>query len=644
MKQKLLLIATAFVFSQVTNAQVFTSDFETWTSGMPDGWGGSATQLTNLTVSESTDAYSGTKSCQLEVTGTNHRRFSTTSINVTNGTVYQISFWAKGQGEIRTGLLLEPTTYQAYNPYIQVNSGSWTNYTQNITAGGTGSAQFILSIINTVATDHIIIDDLTITEEGTVDPVEPELTTIYDIQYTTDISGDSPLVGQVVMTSGIVTGTYQSGSNYGYFLQDGEGAWNGIHVFLGTTDTRPTIGDELQITGTVAEFNNLTQLTSISETIELSTGNTLPTATVISTAGINTEMYEGVLVKVEGAQCTNVNSGFGMWEITAGGNAAKVHNLMYTFNPTLNTIYNITGVINYSFSEFRICPRSANDITEEGTVDPELTSIYNIQYTTEVSGDSPLVGQVVITSGIVTGTYQSGSNYGYFLQDGEGAWNGIHVFLGTTDTRPTIGDELQITGTVAEFNNLTQLTSISETIELSTGNTLPTATVISTAGINTEMYEGVLVKVEGAQCTNVNSGFGMWEITADGNAAKVHGLMYTFTPTLNTIYNITGVINYSFSEFRICPRSANDITNIASLNEELTNSVKFYPNPASDFISIENALGSTVTISNALGQTVKQTKIENQIEKVSISNLNSGVYFITFMNGQQKTTLRLVVR
>jgi hypothetical protein len=447
MKQKLLLIATAFVFSQVTNAQVFTSDFETWTSGMPDGWGGSATQLTNLTVSESTDAYSGSKSCQLEVTGTSHRRFSTTSINVTNETVYQISFWAKGQGEIRTGLLLEPTTYQTYNSYIQVNSGSWTNYTQNITAGGTGSAQFILSLINTVATDHIIIDDLIITEEGSVDPVEPELTSIYDIQYTTEVSGDSPLVGQEVITSGIVTGTYQSGTNYGYFLQDGEGAWNGIHVFLGTTDTRPTIGDELQITGTVAEFNNLTQLTFISETIELSTGNTLPTATVISTADINTEMYEGVLVKVEGAQCTNVNSGFGMWEITAGGNAAKVHNLMYSF-----------------------------------------------------------------------------------------------------------------------------------------------------------------------------------------------------TPTLNTIYNITGVINYSFSEFRICPRSANDITNTASINEELTNSVKFYPNPSSDFISIENALGSTVTISNALGQVVKQTKIENQIEKVSISNLNSGVYFITFMNGQQKTTQRLVVR
>jgi predicted extracellular nuclease len=56
----------------------------------------------------------------------------------------------------------------------------------------------------------------------------PDYTPIYDIQYTTAPSGDSPFMDQAdVTTEGIVTARFQ----YGYFIEDpAGGAWNGLWV------------------------------------------------------------------------------------------------------------------------------------------------------------------------------------------------------------------------------------------------------------------------------------------------------------------------------------------------------------------------------------------------------------------------------
>ncbi|MBU1880383.1 hypothetical protein KKA08_00005, partial [bacterium] len=54
--------------------------------------------------------------------------------------------------------------------------------------------------------------------------------TIYDIQYTTDPGGDSPLLGQTVTITGFVTAEgYAFGGAY-YFVQDADPPWSGIRV------------------------------------------------------------------------------------------------------------------------------------------------------------------------------------------------------------------------------------------------------------------------------------------------------------------------------------------------------------------------------------------------------------------------------
>ena len=56
--------------------------------------------------------------------------------------------------------------------------------------------------------------------------------TIYEIQYTTDPSGDSPYDGQMVTTTGIVTGTGFAGFNDSFFISMPEGgAWKGLYCY-----------------------------------------------------------------------------------------------------------------------------------------------------------------------------------------------------------------------------------------------------------------------------------------------------------------------------------------------------------------------------------------------------------------------------
>ena len=397
MKKVAFIAMSLMLVSQVSFAQIFTSSFENWSGpNSPDGWIGNTVALnaTNFTLSnitQSSDAQEGASSCRLQNTSTTHQRFTTSAVNVTQGEAYQITFWAKGAGNVRTSVVtLNPnasTNYASYNQYIAVTN-TWTQYTQTVTSPNTSLGEFIISIQSTVAPDHVLIDNVVITT-GTVTP--NDYVSIYDIQYTTAMSGDSPYIGQTVETSGIVTATYASG----YFLQNGVGPWTGIHVF--NNSNTPQIGDSISITGNVVEYFNLTQITGVTTFINHSSGNTLPIAEEITSAQSKTEPYEGVLVKVMNAECTDANSGFGMWKINSDADSSKVHSLFYAYTPTLGAAYNITGVINYSFEEFRVCPRNIDDVEVLNANVNEVT-IYEIQFTANADGVSPLAGQSVITS------------------------------------------------------------------------------------------------------------------------------------------------------------------------------------------------------------------------------------------------------
>jgi predicted extracellular nuclease len=642
MKKAAFIAMSLMLVAQVSFAQIFTSSFENWSGpNSPDGWIGNtvASNTTNIlatNVIQSSDAQEGILSCQLVNTSTgtsNHRRFTTSAVNVTQGQIYTISFWAKGNAQLRLGIVTLNSSgaaaYGTYTPYSTIVD-TWTQYSFDVTANNTSLGEFIFSLHSTVAPSHLLIDNVVITDGNVTPPTD--YVSIYDIQYTTAMSGDSPYVGQTVETSGIVTATYASG----YFIQNGVGPWTGVHVF--NNSNTPQIGDSISIIGNVVEYFNLTQITSVTSFVNHSSGNTLPVAVEITSAQSKTEPYEGVLVKVMNAECTNVNSGFGMWKINSGVDSSKVHNLFYAYTPILGASYNIRGVINYSFSEFRVCPRNINDI-EVLNANVNDVSIYEIQFTTAADGASPLVGQTVTTSGIVTATVATASNTGFFIQDGVGPWNGI--FVANNSINPTVGDEIELTGVVGESFGLTRISGVSGHTIVSSGNALPAPTVISTQAVNTEPYESVLIRVQNTTCTNTNAGFGMFRVNDGSGDALVDDELFSFTPVLGNGYNVQGLLWFSFGEFKIWPRFASDIETIgfASLEGNELNQVVLYPNPAEETLNVLNYEGQVLVL-DAQGRVILVNEVSAAQNQINVANLVAGVYFAV-IDGQ---TIRFVKR
>lgn len=367
MKKTFTFLFTIFAAISLTlNAQIiFQSSFENWTNNIPDGWNGIQTNIgAGNAVQYTTSAQAGTSAIQLINTTTSHKRYTTQALPIIATQSYDITFWVRGQGEVRTGIYNGVNaTQNVYNPYIVVNSSTWTMHKQTVISNETNNlGEFIFSLRSTNATnDHLQIDNVTIEfSTSSMDTV-----TIYDIQYTTLPNGDSPLLGQQVYTKGIVTAFYSSG----FFIQDGTGPWSGLYIHNNTNTV--AIGDSVILAGTVAEYFNNTQLTQITVFQKLGVG-TVPAPTIITTAQVNTEAYEGVLVKVLNATCTNPTAGFGMFEVNDGSGVCKVDKLIYEFTATLNTKYDVTGPVYFSFDYYKIEPRSALDVTIS-------TSIENIK-------------------------------------------------------------------------------------------------------------------------------------------------------------------------------------------------------------------------------------------------------------------------
>lgn len=189
------------------------------------------------------------------------------------------------------------------------------------------------------------------TEGGGGDPVEA---TIQEIQESVD--GDSPLVDQIVITSGIVTAAYDEG----FWIQDGTGAWSG--VFVSEDNPATAVGDAVSITGIVQENFDLTRVNNLTDLTVESSGNALPAAEVLTSAAAGTEEWEGVLIQVLEVTCTDNDLGFGEWSINDGSGDYRVDDEIYDAEPQLLVGYDVTGLAHFSFGDYKLFPRDASDV------------------------------------------------------------------------------------------------------------------------------------------------------------------------------------------------------------------------------------------------------------------------------------------
>ncbi|RKY56839.1 MAG: hypothetical protein DRP93_00460 [Candidatus Neomarinimicrobiota bacterium] len=417
-------------------------------------------------------------------------------------------------------------------------------------------------------------------------------TTIRDIQYTTDASGDSPLKGTTVTVSGIVTGEPYAFGGEKMYIQDGTGPWSGIYVYLGTNVNNLVAegvivaeGDSVTLTGTVSEYYGLSQIKDVTALTVDQAGVGCPAPAVISAADANLEDYEGCLVRLFDMGISNPDAGHGEWEIADATDTVGVDdegNAPYYFWPDeYDSLISITGLMTYSYSKRKITPRLAWDIVEgpltgETKVYTRLQRIQQVKVSDllkaavdGVSDTSYLVDPdtTLYVKGVVTmptGLSYAGDGVKFNLSDIHGGpWSAILSYNADAAIYPDLfaGDLIEMGGYIGEYNtapsNMTEFWMVGDINILGTAD-LPDTAVITTGDlrlpITAEQWGNSIVKIEDALVTStsipyyilkIDDGTGSCLIAADSDSLEG----YIAPPLMTPIESITGWIYHHYGSY-----------------------------------------------------------------------------------------------
>lgn len=230
-------------------------------------------------------------------------------------------------------------------------------------------------------------------------------------------SGDtSPFNGQSVTTTGIVTGVFSgSGTIQGFFIEDpscdaNPATSNGLFVYNpNTTGVAP--GQRVSVSGTVIEFQGLTEITQVTGITVVGSGSVTPTEVNLPIAALaDWERFEGMLIRFPQQLAVTGNDTWAQYgelimapgrlmaptevidpndnpptgtSSTGGSNVAAITLLAdqqarsqiilddgrtstYPIPPPLigpqgtvrcgSTVTGLTGVVHYAFSQYRVHP------------------------------------------------------------------------------------------------------------------------------------------------------------------------------------------------------------------------------------------------------------------------------------------------
>jgi hypothetical protein len=243
----------------------------------------------------------------------------------------------------------------------------------------------------------------------------------------------------------------------------------------------------------------------------------------------------------------------------------------------------------------------------------------------------------------ITGTVSAVADGGFFVQDAVAAWSGIWVESNDT---VEIGDGVKVMGLVDEISDVTTMVA-SDVEVLEAAPVAITALVVLPEDVEDEMYESVLVQLEGVRAMAADTATGQWTVyTEDTIQVVINDWLYAYdtdSVVAGDFYDITGVVNGKLDTFTVEPRMVTDVVNLTKTTDvEVipgeTLQFKVYPNPFNDRIMIDNNDKLTrVVVSNIAGQRV--IDIEYPGHEIRTANLVSGVYVVSLIteNGVAKT-------
>ncbi len=181
------------------------------------------------------------------------------------------------------------------------------------------------------------------------------------------VDGNSLLDQQVVTFKGVLSAKLE---NRAYFTDEAGGDYSGIEVYCPAIIDDLEIGDLYIIGDFLSEYYGMTSITYPFYYSELvSSGNTPPAPPVIGISGVDMELYECQLVMVDDVTVATFPTweSYGEWWVYyPRGDSLKVGEngevSEYNYNPVIGDIIDLSGVLRYTYDEFKVYPRDDSDI------------------------------------------------------------------------------------------------------------------------------------------------------------------------------------------------------------------------------------------------------------------------------------------
>lgn len=353
----------------------------------------------------------------------------------------------------------------------------------------------------------------------------------------------------------------------GYYVADQDGGtYSGLHVSIPRAlATNYLPGQVLDLTGESLEYYCNTQMRATTVTEQGTVA--APAALALQPSDIG-EPYEGMIVKLSNVTVLEALPG-GTFKITGG--LIVDHEFPFFLSMTVGGNYDLTGAVKWSFSAWRIMPRTQADVvkigggTASGIVEIQSSTGSTVCTPPASGGAVTITSDLDITAVVASARLDASANlHGYYLSDGtQDAFSGVYMTIAKSqNTNYAVGDNLQLNGRHTEFFCNTQFAPATVTV-LTTHDLTPPAPLViamSLSDADMEKYEGMLVTIEGLTVT-ANTDHA--EADTDGGVlidGSVLGSGNWTVPTVGTKFvSVTGFVRYGFNRFRVAPRTAADL-------------------------------------------------------------------------------------
>lgn len=352
----------------------------------------------------------------------------------------------------------------------------------------------------------------------------------------------------------------------------------------------------------------------------------------------------------------------------------------------------------------QISPRDTGTYKYFYVVIDNRVAIYDVQYTPNLSGTSGVVGFEVEVGGTVVADISdipgdSGASSGpdpmVVIQESGGAWSGISLRVKNTNGEiiPELaalkrGERVLVRGTVIEDFGMTLLENAT-IVDKQAGTQTPAPVNLTTAQIGTkpdgqnreaEKWESMVVQFQDVIVTDDiadASNFGEYMIANTSEKENYAAWTRVETDNSYTRYTtrtpdpeagkrkiatgdeflaITGVMVYTFNNFKLIPRKPGDYLTSGSAVRQTSianATMAVVPNPTTGASVLQLTLPSAtpvrVEVTNALGQPLQAVTTESRLEEgthrlqLPTDGLPSGTLFVRVTTPDGVATLPVVV-